>query len=63
MILPTKQTHRPGEQTCGSQGGKGGAGWKGSVGLGDANYDIRVDKPRGPAAHHRELYPTSWDRP
>ena len=29
-----------GEQTCGCQGGAGGVGWTGSLGLIDANYCI-----------------------
>ena len=42
MNLSTKQkqTHRRGEQTCGCQGGGGGEGWSGSLGLADANYYI-----------------------
>ena len=35
-----KQTHGHGEQTCGCQGGRGGSGWTGSLGLVDANYCI-----------------------
>ena len=36
--LPTKQTHRHREQTCGCQGAGEGEGWTGSLGLVDANY-------------------------
>ena len=32
-----KQTHGHGEQTCGCQGGEGGSGVTGSLGLADAN--------------------------
>ena len=38
MNLPTKQTHRCKEQTCGCQGW--GEGWSGSSGLADVNYYI-----------------------
>ena len=37
--LPMKQTHRRGEQTCGSQGGVGkGEGWTERLRLIEANY-------------------------
>ena len=35
-----KQNHRHGEQTYGCQGGQGGSGMDGSLGLADANYSI-----------------------
>ena len=40
MNLSTKhkQTHRHREQTCGCQGGRGGSGMAGSMGLVDTNY-------------------------
>ena len=37
-ISGRKETHGLGEQTCGCQGGEGGSGWPGSLGLLDADY-------------------------
>ena len=41
-----KQTHRPGEQTCGCQGEEEGAGWMGRLGLKPQMQTIpfRMDK-------------------
>ena len=41
LSVEEEETHRPREQTCGCQARWGeGAGWTGSLGLGDANFDI-----------------------
>ena len=40
MSMKQKQTHSYREHTCGCQGGGGGVGWIGSLGLADANYYI-----------------------
>lgn len=46
LSVERKQTHRHGEQICGCQGGGGGSGMNGELGLVDANCYItfRMDK-------------------
>ena len=38
LSMKQKQTHGHREQTCGCQGGWGGEGGNGSLGLAEANY-------------------------
>ena len=38
LFTEQKQTHRRREQTGGCQGGGGGEGWSGNLGLADTNY-------------------------
>ena len=40
LSIEQKQTYKHGEQTRGCQGGGGGMGWTGSLGLVEANYYI-----------------------
>ena len=45
-----------------------GVGWGERDGLGVCGLQMQtttfnMDRQQGPTAHHRELYPISWDKP
>ena len=58
-----KQTHRHGEQASGCQGGWGREqDGQGVWGQQMQTITFRMDKQRGPAVQHSELYPITCDR-
>ena len=59
-VTKQKQTHRPREQTRGSQWGGGtGVGRVRGMGLRDTNSVYKVDKHQGHTVQYRELKPLS----
>ena len=63
LSMKKKQTHRHGEQTCGSQGGEGQG--RDRLGVWDQQMQTviyRVYK-QGPTVQHGEVYSISCDEP